>query len=407
MEKDAMKLTAFNVIAAWAGDTNEFTDRFGAVTQENFETWANAVLQFPEVRNSFCNYLINKIGRTYVNAMIAYDPLAFMRGEDLPFGYVIEDMFVEIAQSQQFDPEGKETLNRKLPDVKVLYYAINTDLTYKVSVSDKELRQAFYREGQMSALIERITNSLYQGARHDHFVFIKQLIAGFDGWEYQNIKEFDGTEETAKANGKAMSKAIMFGRFDSKAHNAAGVYNNVPDGEGILLTTVSAQADLDYDYLANVFNLSVAQLKAETVVVDNFNDRTDILAVYMDRRIVQNHFQYDNIEAQRNSEGRFTNYTLVQTAIYSMAKWFVGIAFTTATPLAVKFDANGGTGTMADRTAVNGTPFSTPFNSFKPASGKTFSGWCTAATVDGSHTLLPEVGDINVTAETTLYAIWK
>lgn len=398
--------TALAVLQAFATQSDEFKTRFDQVTQDNFTEVANGLLNYPVLRNEFCSYLVNKIGRTYVNSMIAKNPLAFLRGEELPFGAVIEDMFVEIAKSTTFDPEGKQTLDRKVPDVKVLYYVKNVDLTYKVSISDKELKKAFFDEGQMGALLERITASLYQGARHDMFVFTKELIANYDGFYYVKLTAFDGTEEVAKTNGKAMQGAVMYAGFDSREYNAAGVMNNVPDGDGILIMRADAKINLNMDYLANVFNLSLAELNARTIIVDNFNDRDDILAVYASRAWFQIHYLYEGVETQRNAEGRFTNYTLVEEAIYAASKFMPAIAFTTSNLVDITFDKNGGTGSIAKKSVIANEAMTLPFNSFTPPAGKTFLGWGKTASASGGD-LLPELSAFTPTEAATIYAIWS
>ena len=67
----------------------------------------------------------------------------------------------------------------------------------------------------------------------------------------------------------------------------------------------------------------------------------------------------------------------------------------------VSFDANGGTGTMADVTGVTGS-YTLPANGFTAPSGKQFKGWATSASgavITGTS--------ITVSTDTTLYAIWE
>ena len=71
------------------------------------------------------------------------------------------------------------------------------------------------------------------------------------------------------------------------------------------------------------------------------------------------------------------------------------------TTYTVSFDANGGTGTMADVTGVTGS-YTLPANGFTAPSGKQFKGWATSASgavITGTS--------ITVSADTTLYAIWE
>lgn len=405
-----MAVSALQALQAYASSNDEFVSRFGEPVQENFTKWANGVIENPEVQNSFLKYLINKIGRTYVNSMFANNPLAFLRGEDLPLGQTIEDLFVNITKAMAFDPEGKQTLDKFVPDVRALYYVVNSDLEYVVSVTTKEIKLAFYRDGAMQTLIERITNSLYQSARHDMFVLLKQLLAGYDGYFYQTVPALDGTQEKAKTVGASLKSAILYADFDNTQYNSIGVMNNIPKGEGLLLMTVAASVSLDFDYLANVFNLTKAELTARTVILDNFGSRSDILAVYCDKRIFQNHFVYEGVETQRNAQGRFTNYWLCEEAIYAMSKYMTAIAFTTSTTVEVSFDANGGTLDMPSRYGIPGKKLSLPINNFTPPEGKTFAGWGLATSVTPANALQPST-DIEIAADATspitVYAIYS
>ena len=67
----------------------------------------------------------------------------------------------------------------------------------------------------------------------------------------------------------------------------------------------------------------------------------------------------------------------------------------------VSFDANGGTGTMADVTGVSGE-YTLPANGFTAPDGKQFKGWATSA--DGS---VISGTTYEVSSDTTFYAIWE
>ena len=77
----------------------------------------------------------------------------------------------------------------------------------------------------------------------------------------------------------------------------------------------------------------------------------------------------------------------------------VAVPVTTYT---VKFNANGGTGTMADVTGVPAGAYTLPANGFTAPEGKQFKGWST----DASGAVI-EGTTYNVTGDVTLYAIWE
>ena len=74
---------------------------------------------------------------------------------------------------------------------------------------------------------------------------------------------------------------------------------------------------------------------------------------------------------------------------------------TPPTTYTVSFDANGGTGTMADVIDVTGS-YALPANAFTAPAGQQFKGWATSASgavITGTS--------ITVSADTKLYAIWE
>ena len=82
--------------------------------------------------------------------------------------------------------------------------------------------------------------------------------------------------------------------------------------------------------------------------------------------------------------------------------YFITISIPASQPIThtVSFDANGGTGTMADVTGISGE-YTLPENGFTAPDGKQFKAW----RVDGNE---KAVGDkITVTADTTVTAVWE
>ena len=68
----------------------------------------------------------------------------------------------------------------------------------------------------------------------------------------------------------------------------------------------------------------------------------------------------------------------------------------------VSFNANGGTGAMADVTGVPAGTYTLPANGFTAPAGKQFKGWAT----DAAGTVITDT-TYNVTGDVTLYAIWE
>ena len=72
------------------------------------------------------------------------------------------------------------------------------------------------------------------------------------------------------------------------------------------------------------------------------------------------------------------------------------------TTYTVRFNANGGTGTMADVTGVPAGAYTLPANGFTAPAGKQFKGWAT----DAAGAVITDT-TYNITGDVILYAIWE
>ena len=93
------------------------------------------------------------------------------------------------------------------------------------------------------------------------------------------------------------------------------------------------------------------------------------------------------------------------TSRFSVVKTAVAISGVTPPPATytVSFNANGGTGAMADVTGVSAGAYTLPANGFTAPDGKRFVGWATSA----GGTATAAGGTITVSDNVTLYAIWE
>ena len=91
------------------------------------------------------------------------------------------------------------------------------------------------------------------------------------------------------------------------------------------------------------------------------------------------------------------------TTIPSSAKTYY--AHWTAKPITIKYNANGGSGTMSDSTGSYGTAITLRANTFT-RSGYTFAGWATSSTGSKVYNNQQSVTNINTGGTTTLYAVW-
>ena len=264
---------------------------------------SNVFNQYPTMKNEFLTALTNKIARTLFYSKVFDNPLKALHKGMLPYGYSLEQIFVNMAESKGFwehwDTSGdavKDLVGMKKPDIKLLYIERNFAYKYKTTISDQQLRTAFHDQNGLSRLVEQVVSSVYSKAYFDEFNDMKRILKAHAQAKYVAYDSSTGkpTEKdltnavlaggktpaimvvgeysTQEAKGKAISKAIrtLAGKmaFPTDTYNSAGVRQWSERQQLIYITTPEEQAELDVEVLANAFNMDKADVNVRVIVVD-------------------------------------------------------------------------------------------------------------------------------------------
>ena len=264
---------------------------------------SNVFIQYPTMKNEFLTALTNKIARTLFYSKVFDNPLKALHKGMLPYGYSLEQIFVNMAESKGFwehwDASGdavKDLVGMKKPDIKTLYIERNFAYKYKTTISDQQLRTAFTEQNGLSRLVEQVVSSVYSKAYFDEFNDMKRILAAhakatYLGYDSSTGKITEkpltnsalasgktaavmvlGEHESQEAKAKAISKAIrtLAGKmaFPTDTYNSAGVKQWSERQQLIYITTPEEQAELDVEVLANAFHMDKADVNVRVIVVD-------------------------------------------------------------------------------------------------------------------------------------------
>ena len=259
--------------------------------------------RYPTMKNEFLNALTNRIARTLFYSKVFDNPLKALHKGMLPYGYSLEQIFVNMAESKGFwehwDASGdaaKDLIGMKKPDIRTLYIERNFAYKYKTTISDQQLRTAFTEQNGLSRLVEQVVSSVYSKAYFDEFNDMKRILKAHAQAMYLQYDSTSGKiaekgltnnhlpggkneavmvvgeYATAEEKGKAISKAIrtVAGKmaFPSDKYNSAAVNQWSERQQLIYITTPEEQAELDVEVLANAFNMDKADVNVRVIVVD-------------------------------------------------------------------------------------------------------------------------------------------
>ena len=314
----ATALDLLNQIRTAAG--TEYTTRVPLATRNNITAVGNAIVDYEPTKNMFLDTLVNKIALTIVNDKMAKNKLAFLKKGVMPLGDTIEDIFVEGASSEDFNGGVTNPFEVKKPTIHVEYHKIDRKLTYRVTVSDDQLRGAFKSEETLGNFINAVVNSIYSGLNYDEYTMTKELIGSYDVSSVSGAT-VDVTAITDEATAKGflldVKKAISDISYMNTI-NKAGVPTYTESSDVVLLINKDVKNALDMT-LAGVYNLGKVDIDAQVVEVDNFGTSgADVYAILVDRNSVMIKEQLRTVESQRNARSLYTNYFLHYFALYSI-----------------------------------------------------------------------------------------
>lgn len=236
------------------------------------------IMDYPSLQNEFLSALVNRIGRVIITSKMYSNPWAVFKKGILEFGETVEEIFVNIAKAQTYDPAIAETevFKRVKPDVRSSFHIMNYQKFYKSTIEQERLRQAFLSWGGITELIASIVNAMYTGANYDEFLVMKYLLA-------KHIISGRITPIAVPAVTKANIHDVATEikgvsndfTFLKSTYNTAGVMNATEKNNQYLIMNAKFAAAMDIEVLANAFNMDKAEFLGHQIMVDNFGELDD------------------------------------------------------------------------------------------------------------------------------------
>lgn len=256
-------------------DYRNYVPKADANDVESVRTIGAIIMDYPALQNEFLNALVNRIGRVMLTSKMYSNPIAFFKKGVLEYGESIEEIFVNIAKVQEFNPDiaEQEVFKRVVPDVRAAFHIMNYQKFYKATVTQEQLKQAFLSWDGVTDLIARIVDSMYTGANYDEFLVMKYLLARhiLDGRVYP-VTVPTVTAENAKAivtTVKGVSNKLT---FMNSEYNPAAVRTFTEKSDQYMIVNSVFDATMDVNVLASAFNMDKAEFLGHRVLIDGFGD---------------------------------------------------------------------------------------------------------------------------------------
>ena len=234
------------------------------------------IMDAPNLRNAFATDLINRIVLVIVTSKMYENPWARLKKGKLDIGESVEEIFVNMARAELYNPAGSaETVfKRSIPDIRAAFHVVNYQVFYPVTIENEDLSMAFTTQNGLYNLIEKIYETLYTADAYDEFNMMKYLIAEHilaghikvvQTPEPKNESEIRSFIAKIKGTSNKM-------KFQTSKYNLAGVKTHVKHENQTIIVSADFDALMDVTVLAAAFNMEKAEFLSKRLLVDSFGD---------------------------------------------------------------------------------------------------------------------------------------
>lgn len=287
--------------------------------------------------NEFVNSLVQLIGTQKVHNKLWENPLTPFKGEKLMYGQTIEEVIPKWITAHAYKDDVQTLLEVHKPEMAAFFHSVNRQDMYPISINQAELQQAAMQEYGLNRIINSIMNVPINSDNYDEYNLMMQLFAYYeDNWGFykQNMTARPTDEDTGKAFLASLRSYATKLAFPSSAYSPVGSEFGIPvfanPDELILIIDADADANVDVNTLASVFQLDKADIKYRKVVVPELPMPDAFAILTTSDFFVCNDYIYQT-DSFYNPQNLTTNYYLHHWEVVSCSPAVPAILFTTAT----------------------------------------------------------------------------
>lgn len=319
---------------AWLAGTNDFQQRIPDPTQAGISATMSALFQpmNGQYFNQFMDILVNRIAYTYVRGQNYKNPLAVFKGNKINYGSTIQEIAPKWIKAHSYEDDAETLLKLHRPESEVWYHSQNRRDQYPISVNVDELRTAFTDEYGLNNLVAQLMNTPNNVDEYDEFNIMKNLIAEYEtrwGFYKYHLDDYPADDASGKAFLTALQTLGGKLQFPSSVYSGTNIPVFAQPSELVLLVTPEAQASLNVNTLAALFNVDLAKVSYRTVLIDEF-PIPDAVALLTTEDFFVCHDTLYNTTSFWNPQTLTTTYWLNHWGVYSVSPFVPAILFTTA-----------------------------------------------------------------------------
>lgn len=288
----------------------EYQDRIPVATQENLATIGSLLTSvgFEATYNEWLG-LVGKIALTIFSSRSYSNPLKRLKKGRLPLGQTLEEIFVQMAKATEFDPEGTNPFERRLPEGVTLYHSNDFFHTYSKSISRAQVISSFQSEGTLDRFFVEVVNALYSGYEQDEYLMTKKLILDEARNGYVIACPTPDDPDSSREFVRILRQKVMDLGFVSNEYNPLGALTFTPKDRLILFIDTATYARIGVDVLASAFNIGQVDWDVRIIPLDGLDGAEGLeatpFAILCDSDAVKIYDKQIFMDRAHNAQGAF------------------------------------------------------------------------------------------------------
>lgn len=262
-------------------------------------------------KNMFVDYLINRIGFTWVKKHAFENPLAVFKRERLAYGNTVQILAVDYIKTHAYTDDepirtqdGDSLFRTYRPKGKAAYVSTNQFRQYPITVNDMELRQAFPRDTGLNDFVAQVMRRPFDSDNYAEYRAMVNSFAAFkdanEGLVYMRkspIADVDApSSEQARQFLSMLQVYADYMQFPNwvRLFTPGDMPGTYRANELVLLVKPEVKAALNVEGLAQLFHIDRAEIPYRVITVDDFGIVGCQAALCSERTLLAHDVEYQN-----------------------------------------------------------------------------------------------------------------
>lgn len=270
-------------------------------------------------RNEIYQALINTLALQIIIRKTIKNPLRMFKKGELLYGDTIQETATDLITGQEYDNSEVDQFKKNNATVESVYYRINRENKYKITIEDVRLRRAFQTRYGLNDLISEIVKTLDDSNTVDEFLYMKKAIQAYIVNKQHPIKssqivyipDIISYNRTAK---DVLESVEIIKRVIGKLREPSNYYNSMSlttqSNNNLVMILKNDFTIIDgINNLSNAYHDNYNKINIPTININSFGV-DELVGVVCDKSFLEVFDVLHTITTAVNAEALYTNYFL-------------------------------------------------------------------------------------------------